>query len=133
MSEFDNFNYENDGFITMKRWLENRNNGKTFLDYFKQCRISTIAIYGAGDMGRLLYTEIKGSDIKIEYFVDRNAEGIVNIDNIPVITIDKIPQMPEVDILVITPAGNFDVIRRDLARTAPTVRTISLKEAVYEF
>lgn len=133
MSGLDNVNYENDGFITMKRWLENRNKGKTFEDYFKQCGFTSISIYGAGDMGRLLYAEVKNSDIKIKYFVDRNAEGIGSIDDIPVVTIDRIPQMPDVDILVITPAGNFDAISRDLARIAPTVRTTSLKEAVYEF
>ena len=36
LEDFDNKNCENDGFITMKKWLENRNSGKTFADYFKK-------------------------------------------------------------------------------------------------
>jgi prephenate dehydrogenase len=131
--ELNNTNYENDGFITMKRWLENRNEGKTFVDYFKKCRFRKIAIYGAGDMGKLLYAEIKDSDIEVLFFVDRNAEGIREMDGIPVVTIDRISKMPEVDIIVITPAGNFDAISQALAKTVPSARTISLKEAVYEF
>lgn len=132
-TKYDNNNYENDGFITMKRWLENRNAGKSFNDYFGECGYTKIAIYGAGDLGRLLYDEIKDTDIKVLWFADRNAEGIHEIDGIPVVTTEKIPSMPEVDILVITPVGNFDVISSMLVKVAPKVRTLSLREAVYEF
>lgn len=130
---YDNDDYENDGFVTMKRWLENRNAGKNFNDYFKDCGYTKIAIYGAGDLGRLLYQEIKDTEIEILWFADRNGEGIHEIDGIPVVTIEKISSMPEVDILVITPVGNYDAISSLLAKVIPQARTLSLREAVYEF
>ncbi len=133
LTDFDNKYCENDGFITTKKWLENRNAGKTFVDYFHDYGYKNIAIYGAGDLGRLLYEEIKNSDIKVSYFVDRNAEGILENEGIKVITVDKIKDMPLVDSIVITPVGNYEAISRALAIEAPELPTINLREAVYEF
>jgi len=133
LTDFDNKNSEHDGFITMKKWLENRNAGKSFVNYFHNCGYKEIAIYGAGDLGRLLYEEIKNSDIKVRYFVDRNGEGILESEGIKVITIDKIQQMQKVDVVVVTPVGNYQEISRLLAIKAPELPTISLREAVYEF
>lgn len=132
-SILENKNSDRDCFVTVKRWLENRNKGKTFVDYFVECGYNTIGIYGAGDLGRLLYDEIRNSNIKVQYFVDRNAEGIKAIDGIPVVMIDEIEKMNEVDILIITPIGNYNLISKLLVMKAPILRTLSLKDAVYEF
>lgn len=133
MGELNNKNSDRDCFITLKRWLENRNQKKTFADYFHQCGYQTIAIYGAGDLGRLLYEELKGTDIIVKYFVDRNGEGMHEIDGIPVIPLSEIEAMKETDILVITPIGSYEAICQALAKKLPTMRTLSLREAVYEF
>lgn len=133
MGLLENDNNHWDSFITMKRWLENRNKGKLFQDYFRECGYKKIAIYGAGDIGRLLYEEVKESDIEILYFVDRNAEGIRAIDDIPVITLQDVSNMENVDVLVITPIGNYNEICRALINFIPEMATISIREAVYEF
>ena len=129
----ENNNSHWDCFITMKRWMENRNAGKSFVDYFKSYGYKRIGIYGAGDIGKLLYEEIKDSDIKVAYFVDRNADALKVLDEIPVITIQEILEMDKVDALVITPIGNYGEINRTLVQVVPEMCTISLKDAVYEF
>ena len=129
--ENDNLNKE--GFITLKKWLENRNRGKTFADYFHEYGYHTIAIYDAGDLGRLLYNEIKDSDIVVKYLIDRNAEGIKEIDGIPVILLSQISRMEEVDVLLISPVVNYDVISLLLAETEPELRTLAFRDAVFEF
>ncbi len=133
LEDFDNKGAENDGFITMKKWLENRNAGKTFVEYFHEYGYRNIAIYGAGDLGRLLYDEIKNSDITVSYFVDRNGEGMLENEGIKVITIDKVKGMPMVDALIVTPVGNYTTISKSLAIEAPDLPTLNLREAVYEF
>lgn len=133
MEDLNNANSDWDCFVTLKRWLENRNQNKTFIEYFHQYGYCSIAIYGAGDLGKLLYEEIKKSDIAVKYFVDRNAEGIREIDGIPVVPISEMNDMEEVDVLVITPLGNYNAICQSLAKQMPKMRTISLREAVYEF
>lgn len=133
MANFENDKSNWECFITLKRWLENRNANKTFVDYFNEYGYRKIAIYGAGDIGKLLYEEIKNSDIRVSYFVDRNAEGLRQLGDVPIITISDIENMEEVDAIVITPLGNYDAICKSLAENAPEIRTISLREAVYEF
>ncbi len=119
-------------FALMKRWLENKNANKSFVDYFHQCGYKTIAIHGAGDIGKLLYEEVKGSDIQVKYFIDRNGEGIHEIERIPVTTLTHIDEMEDVDIVVITFINSYDSMCRLLARYVPEIRTLSIKEAIYE-
>ena len=126
-------NADRDSFMTLKRWLENRNKNRTFIDFFHEYKYKNVAIYGAGDLGRLLYDEIKDSDIRVLYFVDRNAEGIGAVEGVPVITIRDIPFQEKVDVLVITPVGNYDEINKILIQSVPQLPTLSLREAVYEF
>ena len=124
MAELNNINSDYECFVTLKRWLENRNQNKTFSDYFHEYGYQKIAIYGVGDLGKLLYEEIKDSDVEVKYFVDRNAEGIREMDKISVVTIEEMGNMEDVDALVITPVGNYDAICRVLADQMPEMRTI---------
>lgn len=133
MRNLENENLNRDGFVMLKRWLENRNAGKTFVDYFHEYGYLTLAVYDAGELGRLLYEEIKDSDLTLRYFVDRNAEGLGTIEGIPVISLSQISCMEEVDVLIVSPIADYDAVCRVLAEKAPELRTMSLKEAVYEF
>ena len=65
--------------------------------------------------------------------MDRNAEGLRNIDGIPVILPSQIQKMEEVDVLVISPIVDYDAVCRLLAEEMPKIRTLSLREAVFEF
>lgn len=119
-------------FIVAKRWLENKNAKKSFAEYFQQCGYRTIGIYGAGDMGKLLYEEIKESDIQVKYFVDRNGEGIHDIDGIPVITVSHLDEMDEVDVVVVTFSTTYDTMCKMLSKYVPEIRTLSIRDAVFE-
>ncbi len=133
MENLINENSARDSFATLKMWMENRNAGKTFEQYFHAYGYKKIGIYGADDLGRLLYEELKGSDIQILFFVDRNAEGLNSIGEIPVIMLQELTTAEPIDSLIVTPAGNYDAICRTLASYVPEMPTMSLREAVYEF
>ena len=136
MSDIENKNLYFDGYMTMKKWLENRNQGKTFAEYFKECGYKTVAIYEITDMGKLLYDEIKDSDIEVAYFVDRNAEGLREVDGIPVIMLQDVSKMQKsrpADILVVSPVVDYNKITKALAHFAPELPTMYIKDVVYEF
>ncbi|MBQ9610044.1 MAG: hypothetical protein IJV15_11460 [Lachnospiraceae bacterium] len=128
-----NKRYNGETIAMFKRWLENRNAGKTFVDYFNEYGFGEIAIFDAGEIGRLLYDEIKESDIKVLCFIDRNAEGIKEIDGIPVLQIKDIDKLPDVDIVVTSPVYQYDAVVKMLVNINPKIRTIYMKDAVYEF
>ena len=86
----------------------------------------------AGEIGRILYGEIKDSDIKVKWFVDRNAEGIDNIDGIPVRLMRDVFTLEDVDIICVSPVFDYEALNNYLVRNDPMIRTICLKDAVYE-
>lgn len=136
MSDNENKNAFLDGYLVMKKWIENRNAGKTFVDYFHECGYNHIAIYDATDIGKLLYDEIKGSDICVEFFVDRNAEGLGEIDGIPVVMIQDVFETEKerpIDILVVSPIMDYDKTVEILMNFAPEIPSLALKDVVYEF
>lgn len=117
----------------LKKWLENRNAGKSFADYLLEYGYKTIGIYDAGELGKILYDEIGDSDVQVKYFVDRNAEGIGSVDGIPVITLAQIERMEEVDALLVSPIVNYDAVCKILAERVPKLRVMAFRDAVFEF
>ncbi len=128
-----NPNYQNDAISMMKRWLENKNNGKTFAEFFHKYGCKSVIIIDAGEIGRILYKEIKDSDIKVVCFFDRNAEGMRLVENTPVYSFGSINNIPKVDMIIVSPVYSYDDVNRMLIRVNSSIRSMSMKDAVYEF
>ena len=120
------------GFTTMKRWLENRNKEKTFADYLPSFGYQSIGIYGAGEVGVLLYTELKGV-LNVLYFIDKNAESYGYFDGIPVILPQDLSVNSKCDIIIVTVMSDFDSISSVLLSERPWQAIINIYDAVYEF
>lgn len=131
--EISNANALGDTVTLLKRWLENRNNEKTFAEYFKECGYYSVVIFDAGEIGRILYDEIKNMGIIVKCFYDRNAEGIHEIDGIPVLSFSKLKDIPEADIVLVSTIYNYNVVLRMLNNVNPKIRSLYLRDAVYEF
>ena len=56
------------------KWLEVKQNGYDLAQYFRECGIRNIAIYGMADMGKRLYDELEDSEIEIRYLLDQNPK-----------------------------------------------------------
>lgn len=111
----------------MNQWLKIKQEGKKVEDYFHNNKIGTIAIYGMSYAGERLYEELKNTDIKIRYAIDRNCEGIYM--DIDILSPDE--EFPEVDAIVVTPVSFFHEIK-DMLRKKIDCRIISLEEVVYK-
>lgn len=96
----------------LEQWIKKKQEGKDFAGYFQKNGIKSIAIYGMSFVGEQLYEELKDSEIKIRYAIDKSANGIyVDID---VISPDD--KLPEVDAVVVTPVYYYDEIKKNLAK-----------------
>ena len=62
----------------IEQWLMNKICHKEIGEYLKNSyKIQTVAIYGAGKLGEFLYDDlVNNSDIKVEYFIDKNADSL---------------------------------------------------------
>lgn len=111
----------------LAEWLELKQKGVSIEDFFIKNDFKRIAIYGMGKIGNLLYEELKKTEIEVAYLMDQT--GSIEGD-LEVISVSKIHDMEEVDVIVVTASNCFDVIEANLSKKvyAPV---ISIKEIVY--
>ena len=97
----------------------------------KKNNIKNIAIYGMGTLGELFYNEIKGTGVKVNYFIDKNADTLYyGVDDIAVVGLDDIANQDEVDAIIVTPIFDFDTIESDLEEVTD-ISLISLEDIIY--
>lgn len=122
-----------DYYDVINQWLRNKNDNRDIASYFINNNYNNIAIYGMGELGNRLYEELKDTDIKVAYFIDKNAEEIYySEDDIPVIGLDDIENQEKVDAIIVTPIYDFDSIEEALLERSVEAEIISLEDIIYE-
>lgn len=115
LDEIDSMNYRNKVYYNiLYLWLKNKLNNKSIEDYFLKNKIKTIAIYGAGNLGELLYDELKNSSkVNIKYLIDQGNIN-KNLYRIQIIKLEQVSNVEEVDCVVVTPIYAYDSIKENL-------------------
>lgn len=115
LDEIDSMNYRNKIYYNiLYLWLKNKLNNKSIEDYFLENEIKTIAIYGAGNLGELLYCELKDSvKISVKYLIDQSNAN-KSLYKVPLVNLDQINRMEEVEGIIVTPIYAFDAIKENL-------------------
>lgn len=108
-------------------WLRIRQDGRSLVQYFEKKGYKDIAIYGMGYLGESLVRELKNSDIKVQYGIDKNAENIYSSVNVVNLSVD----LPRVDVIVVTTVFFFGEIYEELVNIMDCP-IVSLEDAVYE-
>lgn len=111
----NNYEEEKDRYMsyyyTVREWVLNKQKGKSIQEYLEKNNIHTIAIYGMGTLGEMLYNDIKDTNIKISYIIDKIAED--EYYGIPVVSLKDIKNYPLVDAVVITPIYDYvDIVHQ---------------------
>lgn len=109
------------------KWMENREQGKSIASYLEKLGIRKIAIYGMSDAGKKLYSELKKSDIDVEYAIDRRY--IEFDEQLEIVTLQD--SLREVDAIVVTAISEYGDILENL-RAKVNCEIISLEQIVYE-
>ena len=109
------------------QWMFIHQDHKSTYDYFVQKGIKSIAIYGMDNVGERLYEELKDTDIKIEYAIDKKG-GYINSD---IKMISPEDEFERVDAIVVTVVNYFDEIFKNLS-SKTDILIISLEEILYE-
>ena len=109
------------------QWLVTKQEKKSIAEYLKNKGFNKIAIYGMGYVGERLFDELKDSDVKVEYAIDKNADGI-NME-IDVFTPEE--ELPDVDLIIVTAIYFYAEIERTLKELTDN-RVSSLEDILYE-
>lgn len=80
------------------KWLELKIGGESIEDYLKGKGISTACIYGWGHFGKILYEDLKNTDIDIRYILDRKSPNA----DAPVTVLKPDKKYEDVDIVIVS-------------------------------
>lgn len=123
IKQIDKFNSY---YLMYEAWVELYQDNLRISDYLKKENMHKIAIYGYGNIGKIFYREIKGSEIQVSYIIDREAGSF--IEEVPVFGLQD--KLPEVDVIIVTIPDQMENIQRDLRKLCD-YPIISLEEVVY--
>lgn len=113
-------NRKNSFYSLLFRWLDNKTKGiNTVADNLIKKDIHSVAIYGAGNHGKLLAQELIGSAVEVNYFIDKNDNKNVgvfsNTDKAVEVKVYKLDSdLPTVDAVIVTPYLEIATIRLSL-------------------
>lgn len=114
-------------FLMMNQWVRIKQDGKNFASYFVKKGYNRIAVYGMSYAGKTLINELKDTNIRVAYGIDRKA-GFIHED-IPTITVED--TLEEVDAIVVTAITFFDKIKDRLSKKI-SCPIVSLKDILDE-
>lgn len=117
----------------MTRWMELKMNHESIADHLKGQGIHKIGIYGHGKVGILLYQDLAETGIKVQYFLDEQAESdFESIDGILVTSPTRLPTMIDTDAIIVTPSFAFDEIESVLKKKGYDKLILSLSHLLYQ-
>lgn len=124
----------NSYYTVLSQWLINRNEEKDISAYLKKDNISSVAIYGMGTLGELLYQELKESEVKVSYFVDKKAKELCyGLDDLPIVGIDELSGCTDrVDVIIITPVFDYDAVAEGIEAAGVDIPLKSLEDIIFD-
>ena len=135
LKKWQDLSYKDDAILKIfTQWLKMKQRGKSLADYFEKNNYKTIAIYGMHYLGECLVEELKGTDIKIAYAIDRNADNIgmyINDEGQSLNIIKPEETLPAADVIVVTAFYFFDEIEEMLSGKTDCP-ILSLEDIIYE-
>lgn len=112
-------------FFFMIEWMKKKNKKRTISDFLKSRGISSVSVYGYGDIGELLCEELSQDGIDIVSVIDRNKRD----GNYCFLTPDD--DIPQCDAIVVTPFLEIETIEGFL-KSKVDYPVISIEDIVYD-
>lgn len=109
-AEFERANKNAAIIKTMGEWIEQMQDGKSIVSFFKKNNYRRIAIYGMHYIGERMLRELQDSSIEVVYAIDRRGANIKQ--SIPVYNLQE--GLEDVDAIIVTPVYYFNQIEDEL-------------------
>lgn len=91
--------------IILKKWIKQRGKEGVLEKILKRINAEVISIYGFGDLGQLVYSELFGSGVRVNYIIDENVKKmeVVNLETF-------VEKAPREEAVIITLVLGYDEI-----------------------
>ena len=131
--DFTMGNYDDEIISILLRWIAIKQAGRDLGEYFVRHNYSAIAIYGWGNIGKLLFNELKNNNaVKVTAIIDRNADYLnIDLGNYDVDVISPVETFPPFDAVIVTTIRSYhEVITQMRNRTDKPI--ILIKDVLEE-
>lgn len=98
-------------FSAYHAWIGLQNKGISIADYLQAKNIKTVAVYAAGHLGKSLFCHLQREGIRMEYFIDINADFLEA--EAPIYKLNQ--ELPEADMVIISLVDYEDGLQEILA------------------
>ena len=116
-------------FDLMCQWMKLKIQHISLMEFFQDRGIHSIAIYGMGEIGQLIYDELAmENESFILYAIDQS--GMRYAESLPTYCLDR--DLPKVDAIVITPVLITDQLEEQIYETLGECVTFVFEELLYE-
>lgn len=109
------------------KWMGFIASGKKISSYMEMHGFRNLAIYGAGDVGKVFADFVKKESCKVQFMIDKKLSGEYN----GTIIKSSIEAHEQVDVIVVTAEYYFDEIEEDL-KTKTQAHITSISQIIYE-
>ena len=111
-------------FNLLDRWLECKENGNQFSEYFHENNIKSVAIYRMGKLGSHLKYELNKGGISISYVIDEMEDFIYDQE----IHYNIQEKLPLVDAVIVTSVDEFEEVKNKILKNNKFLRVISMED-----
>lgn len=123
--------YKFKGYFSIQSvWFMKRIQGKSMADWFVKHKEKSIAIYGMGDLGKLLIYSLRGTEVNVKTLMDANKAHIEDF-GIELVGPEETLN-PEIDAVVVTVTHAFNEIKNTLSVKNTDLPILSLEDIIYD-
>ena len=99
-------------YSTFNKWMNLEIGGRSYVRYLQYNHYERILIYGAKEMGILLYDELRKNGVEVAGIIDRYADYMSpDVDTVLYMPGDE---LPEADLMVVTAVSSYEEIKKDM-------------------
>lgn len=99
-------------YLMMIVWMDMAAKGFRLDEYLTSLGYRKIAVYGGGDMGKHLIRQLMGTEIAVQYVIDKTAFP-VQVDMLPVYRPED--TLPSADAIIVTPICEYLKIKEKIS------------------
>lgn len=113
------------------KWMLCDIHGRNIVDILQAQHVKRVAIYGAAELGVVLYRKLQDSPIEVDCFIDKYSVAThYGVEEIEIIKPKKMIERRNIDLIIIAVTNVVDEIRRDLDRLGNQIPVIALEDLV---
>lgn len=115
------------------KWMLCDIHSRSVVEVLQSQDIRRVAIYGAAELGVILYRKLQYSSIEIDCFVDKYSMAThYGVEDIEIIKPQNLEKRSNIDLIIIAVTNVVDEIKRDLDELGNQIPMRSLEDIVMD-